>query len=79
MRINKEQDFINTLDKLLKADNKLVEKVCVFLHKKLGEDKAQHLKTLSDDSKVNACVGHIAIALTSGDVSLKEIKKVVEQ
>ena len=72
-----DRKAVGVLEKKMRDSQEFVSKTCDFLLGKIGKDAVKHFKSMSEENKVEACVGHITIGMLSGDIRRRDIEKIV--
>ncbi len=76
---SKHRRAILELDEKLQSDHAFLGHLCQWIKNKLGDKITSQLDQLSDEGKYETCVEHIIIALAAGDITVADIKKILQQ
>lgn len=74
----KYREILGNLEKKIKNDPLFLKQVCTLLNSKLDKKIMEQIKAISEENKCEACLEHIIIALAAGDITAKEIKKILK-
>lgn len=68
--------FVIELEKRLGEDEIILDKVCAKLCEKVGEEHVCSFQALELESKLQACIEHLIIALASGGIKKEDIENI---
>lgn len=74
----KYREILGNLEKKIKNDPLFLKQICTWLKSKLDKKIIAQIEAISEENKSEACLEHIIIALAAGDITVKEIKKLLK-
>lgn len=74
----KYHEILGNLEKKIKNDPLFLRQTCTWLKSKLDKKIIAQIEAISEENKCEACLEHIIIALVAGDITAKEIKKLLK-
>ena len=71
----KERNLLEKIAQKTQTNSYLSKRLCVYLSGQISQGEMDHFLTLGEsETKNQACIEYMAIALTSGEISYRDLK-----